>query len=222
MNALAPNTIRKGYLAVTAISGWFALVLQFPLSVAVSRSNGMSRFGAVVTYFSFFTILTNVLVAVGITCYLCIPTSTWGRFFARATVQSGLAAYIATVGVVYSLLLRQIWNPEGLQKIADALLHDVVPVLYVLYWIVFVSRNPLPWKSVLFWLWYPLAYLSYTLVRGAFYNWYPYPFVDVGSVGYERVFLNASLMVVAFSTLGLVMVAFSRWMRLKGPGPQFR
>ncbi len=228
MNSLASNTVRKSYLLVTAIFGWFALILQFPLSVAVSRSKGMSPLGAVVTYFSFFTILTNLLVAIGIVCYLCIPSSTYGRFFGRATVQSGLALYIAVVGVVYSLLLREIWSPEGLQKVADVLLHDVVPVLYVLYWILFVSKTPLPWKSVLFWLCYPLVYLSYILIRGAFAGWYPYPFIDVGAAGYQRVFLNSVLLLVAFSTLGLVMVAFSRWMggkvlgeRVVEPGRRF-
>ena len=37
--------------------------------------------------------------------------------------------YIAIVGITYSLLLRHMWNPQGTQKIADVLLHDVVPVL---------------------------------------------------------------------------------------------
>jgi len=33
------------------------------------------------------------------------------------------------VGAGYTLLLRHLWNPQGAQKLADILLHDVVPVL---------------------------------------------------------------------------------------------
>jgi hypothetical protein len=48
-------------------------------------------------------------------------------------VQSGAAIYIAIVGIVYSFALRHIWDPQGLQKIADMLLHDSLPVLYVAF-----------------------------------------------------------------------------------------
>ncbi len=220
MRAPRLNSIMRLYMAVIAICGWFALILQFPLSIAISRAKGMSLFGAVVTYFSFFTILTNVLVALGLTSCLCIPNSSWGRFFARTTVRSGLTVYIAMVGVVYSLMLRQLWNPEGLQKIVDVLLHDVVPVLYVLYWLLFVSRNSLPWRSVLLWLVYPLVYLSYTLIRGALSGGYPYPFLDAGSEGYGHVFLSVSMLLAAFAALGSGVLVFSRWRGRRGSREQ--
>ena len=52
------------------------------------------------------------------------------------------AAYIAIVGIIYRLLLRQLWNPQGMQWVADVILHDVIPVGYVLYWLLFApGRN---------------------------------------------------------------------------------
>jgi hypothetical protein len=80
-----------------------------------------------IAYFSFFTILTNLIIAVGLTCSLLLADSRWGSFFSL----SGTALYTAIVGALYSFLLRHLWNPEGSQKIADVLLHDVVPLAYV-------------------------------------------------------------------------------------------
>jgi hypothetical protein len=36
--------------------------------------------------------------------------------------------YIVVVGVVYTLLLSQLYHPHGWAKFADVLVHDVTPV----------------------------------------------------------------------------------------------
>ncbi len=138
----------------------------------------MTLIGGIIAYLSFFTILTNLLVAVALTASLW-PRSRMGSFFSRPSLTAALAAYIATVGIIYSLLLREMWNPEGLQKSADILLHDVVPLLFVAGWLFAFSKARLPWKIVLPWLVYPLAYLGFALIRGALTGRYPYPFIDV-------------------------------------------
>lgn len=200
------------YMAVTAIIGWFALALQFYLQVTRALTHGLSVSGAIINYFSYFTILTNLLVVLGLTFSLWMPDSSWGRFFSNSTVRAGTAVYITIVGVTYSLLLRHLWNPQGLQKIADVLLHDVMPVMYVAYWLIFVPKNALRWKHVLWWLTYSLAYLIYTLVHGWLSGWYPYPFVDVSVLGYPRFLLNVAVLLGAFLGIGLLAVAIGRWM----------
>jgi hypothetical protein len=211
MTSMQSNTAMRIYMALTALVGWFALLLQFPLSIATSRANGMSMAGAIITYFSFFTILTNLLVVLGLTLSLCLPNSSGGRFFSRPVVIAGITAYIAMVGLGYSLLLRHLWAPEGLQKIADVVLHDLVPVLYVAYWLIFVPKSGLQWKNVLLWLTYPLAYLVFVLLRGSLVGRYPYHFVDAGALGYPRVFFNAAMLLCAFIAVGLLLVAIGRY-----------
>ena len=49
------NTPMSMFMAVIACVAWFALLLQFPLTIATSRANGMTVLGAVIAYFSFFT-----------------------------------------------------------------------------------------------------------------------------------------------------------------------
>ncbi len=200
------------YVTVIAALGWFALALQCYLTVSLSLANGKTLTAGVITFFSYFTILTNLLVAIVLSCSLWAPKNRLGAFFAGAMAQSGTAVYIAIVGIVYSLLLRHIWDPQGLQKIADLLLHDVIPLLYVAYWVIFVPKNSLRWKDALWWLIYPAAYFAYTLMRGAASGWYPYPFLDALALGYSRVSANAVMLLVAFLLAGLLIVAIGRWM----------
>jgi len=61
------------------------------------------------------------------------------------------------------------------------------------------------------WLLYPLAYLVYTLIRGAQVDWYPYPFLDVSRHGYGGVLLNCAVMLVGFVAAAWAFVAAGNW-----------
>jgi hypothetical protein len=132
-------------------------------------------------------------------------------------VQAATAAYIAIVGIVYRLLLRQLWNPQGAQWVADVILHDVIPIGYVLYWLVFAPRDGLRWQDAVAWLVYPGLYLLYVLARGAVSGLYPYPFVDVHMLGYGGVLARAAVLLLVFLGMGLLVVAVGRWTRGRSP-----
>ena len=211
--------IKHVLIASTAALGWIGLLIQFPLTLENSRAQGMTLIGGTIAYLSFFTILTNLLIAIALTSSLK-PKSRAGGFFSRPAVTSALAAYIVTVGIVYSLLLRDLWNPEGLQQAADILLHDVVPLMFLAIWFFVLEKARLPWKKVLPWLVYPLAYLFFAWGRGALTGRYPYPFIDAGKLGYSSALGNAAVLLVAFAILCLVVVAIGRWTERHSPGKQ--
>jgi hypothetical protein len=198
------------YAALGAVLGWFALALQLYLMLVQAPA---ALLGVVITYFSFFTILTNFLVALVFTAAAIHPRARWGQIPLRPSVQAGTAVYIAIVGIVYQLLLRHLWNPQGAQWVADVLLHSIIPLGYVLYWWLFAPRDELNWKNAIGWLVYPGAYLLYTLARGAVSALYPYPFVDVNTLGYGGVLARAAVLMMVFLGMGLLIVAISRWKR---------
>jgi hypothetical protein len=195
------------YAAMGALLGWFALVLQLYLMLVRDPA---AVLGVVITYFSFFTILTNFLVALVFTSAALRQRPAWGQWLLRASVQAGTAVYIAIVGIVYQLLLRHLWNPQGAQWVADVLLHSIIPVGYVLYWSLFAPRDGLTWRNAIGWLVYPGAYLVYTLARGAVSGVYPYPFVDVTALGYGGVFARSAGLLLVFFGMGLLIVAIAR------------
>jgi hypothetical protein len=197
----------RAYAAVGTFLGWFALALQFYLMLV---RDSAAILGVVITYFSFFTILTNFLVALVFTAAAVRPRAEWGEWLRTPSVQASTAVYIAIVGMVYQLLLRHLWNPMGAQWVADVLLHSIIPVGYVLYWWLFAPRDGLSWKNALGWLVYPGAYLVYTLARGAVSGLYPYPFVDVTALGYGGVLVRCAGLMLLFLGTGLLMVAIAR------------
>jgi hypothetical protein len=204
------SRIRDAAAAVLAFTGWGALGLQFKLSIGMALANGKTWAAGAVTYLSFFTILTNTLVAIGLTVPLLVPGSRLGRWFSRPRARGATATYIAGVGLVYSLALRQIWDPQGAQLVADRLLHDAIPILYLLFWLFLVEKGRLRWQEAIAWLTYPLAYAVYTLARGAVTNWYPYPFLDVTQLGYAAVLWHVVVLSCGFSGIGLVIVGIDR------------
>lgn len=210
----------RSSMAVIAVAAWFALLLQF--LVMVHHAEPGRTLHVVINYFSFFTILTNLLVSIGATLPLVAPRSVAGRFFLRPSTQSATAVYIAVVGITYSLLLRHLWNPQGAQKIADVLLHDVVPVLYLAFWIFLVPKFALRWRDSVRWLAFPLVYMAYTVARGVVSHWYPYYFIDVDTIGFSSALIHAAGLLLAFFGLGLLFVAMGRWTARSSsvPAPQ--
>jgi hypothetical protein len=195
------------FLILGTLLGWFALAGQFYL-IILNRST--SVVDVIIRYFTFYTILTNLLVAFCFTFLLFSPGSKRGKFFARTRIATALAVYIAVVGLTYNIVLRPLWNPQGLQMIIDELLHSVIPVIYILYWFLFAHKNQLHWKDALPWLIFPLVYLIVILVLGSFSGYYPYPFVDVVKLGYQAVFINSGYVTLAFLFFSFLFVGISK------------
>jgi hypothetical protein len=204
-----PAKTQQTYLAIGAIIAWFAVVVQFYLLI-VNRIESVPE--TVIRFFSFYTILTNILIALCFTVLLLKPKSGWGRFFSKPTTLTAIVVYITVVGITYNIILRFTWNPQGLQQVFDELLHVVVPVFFILYWFIFAPKAGLQWKNVFPWLIYPFVYIVCILFRGAFSGYYPYPFINVNDLGYSKALLNCCGLFIAFLLLSLLFIAIAKMM----------
>lgn len=203
----------KIFLAILSCSAWFALIPQFFIII---KNNPQPWYESVTRYFSYFTLLSNGMVAVCSTTLLIAPNSSWGRFFARTGAATAIAVYITIVALIYNLVLRKLAQFEGLQKILNEVQHVIVPVLFVLYWCVFVNKSSLHWKDFLPWLWYPLIYILFILLRGSFSGFYPYPFIDMAHIGFRQTLINAIGMGILFSVMSLAFIGIGKlWSRKK-------
>ncbi|MGH6821171.1 MAG: Pr6Pr family membrane protein, partial [Methylocella sp.] len=159
----------------------------------------------IINYFSFFTIETNLLVALVLTIFCARPQAE--QYLARPSVTSALAVYIIIVGVVYAVLLRHLWHPHGLQLLADIALHDAIPFLYPFYWLAFLPKGRLRWSDPAWWLVFPILYFLCSMLRGAAFGIYLYPFFDVAQLGFARVTMNGIVLLAVFFGLGVVVTA---------------
>lgn len=202
-----PVTYPLLLLAVLVLAGWFALAAQFYINVSLKQH----PLAEIITrYFSYFTILTNLLVAICYTCLLVSPGSAAGRFFSRQQTLAAVTVYIIIVGLIYNSVLRFLWNPQGLQAVVDELLHSVIPVLAFICWLLYAPKDKLQWKDIFSWLIYPLVYLGAVLARGSVSGFYPYPFIDRTVLGLNKVLVNAAGITLLFTAISFVFVAIGR------------
>ncbi len=188
-----------------ALLGWTGLVLR--LALTLTAQNGLTPLQSMTGYFSYFTIETNLLAAAILTAWALPGHGGWP---ARPGVRAAAVVYLGVVGVVYALLLRDLWDPRGLAKFCDVVLHDIMPVLYALCWLLAAPKGLLRWRQTFWWLVFPALYLAYSLARGAVIGTYPYPFINAAKLGYDGVAVNAAILLVAFWGLSLLMVAIDR------------
>lgn len=207
--------IRKRWLLIlVTVVAWFAVALQLYLML-LNTKNPIGE--TLLRFFSYYTILTNVLVAVYGTLLLVKPSGRAGLFLIRPGTATAVAVYITIVGLVYNLVLRRLWSPEGWQWLVDELLHVGVPLLFILYWLVAIPKSTLYWKRIPGWLIYPAVYAICIFLRGAQSGFYPYPFIDVTVLGYPRALLNSLVLTGGFLLVSAAFVGLGRWLSRANP-----
>jgi len=190
--------LKKIFASSLAIVGWVTILLQLYLIIE-NRQTSIPE--TIIRFFSYFTILTNILVA----AYLTMQHD-------KSRTAAAVLLYIVIVGLVYNIILRPLWNPQGLQKWVDESLHTFIPLLFLWYWFLFAPKQNLQWKNVGGWLLFPLIYLIVVMIRGSFSHFYPYPFLNADEHGYTRVLLNCIILLIPFLLIGLAIVAIAKRM----------
>jgi len=208
--ASQPSKGMKVFLAIAVLVAWYSLIMQW---VLIFENRQLDYFRTFLRYFSFFTILTNLLTAIYYSTRLLFPISQPSSYFARNNVSSSITAYMLFVGLSYTFLLRHLWNPQGQQLIVDELLHTVNPLLILFFWLLYVPKAGFRWFDFLPWLVYPAGYFVYALLVSPIITRYPYPFLDVVKLGIVQVVKNSVGLLVGFSALSLILIAIDRGLK---------
>lgn len=203
--------------ALFAVVGWFAIALQYWLTI--TGNPGMGAGELTLNFFSYFTVLVNVLAALALTAPVLFPNTAFGRWSLTEGVRSAVAMYIAVVGLTYHFLLSHVWDPQGWLFVSNGLLHYVMPIAFVLDWLVFTPKGWLRWIDPVKWLSFPLIYIVWTLIHGYAADWWPYWFVNVPELGLARAGFWFAAMLALFLVTGLVIVAIDRALRPRDRTP---
>lgn len=218
----------RAWFAVNAVVAWVAVAMAYVVKASVAQpvtptpsllgsDAGQSTLSALIDTTSYFTILSNVVVAVVMTMLWRDPGRR-GRWMGALRLDA--LAMITVTGLVYALVLAPQASYTGWNQASDVLLHYVVPPLTVLVWLVAGPRGLLRFDQLGPMLVVPVAWLVYTLVRGQVIDAYPYSFLDVITKGWGTVLLNLTGIVVASLALAAGFVAVDRLLsRRTAAGP---
>ncbi|TDQ30181.1 Pr6Pr family membrane protein [Tenacibaculum caenipelagi] len=176
---------------------WLTIITQFVLMI-LNRQTDIPE--TIIRFFSFFTILTNTLVALYFTSKITRTMS----IFNKNGALTAITTFILIVGLVYQIILRATWTPTGLQLIVDELLHTIIPVYMLVYWLLYAKPNNFKLKPILPWLAYPVIYITYIMIRGKLSGFYPYPFLNVSKIGLQQSIINISIILI----VSLILMSF--------------
>lgn len=161
-------------------------------------------------YFSYFTIqscLINVVVLF-VGGVLAWRHATDPVLY--SVMRMSIVAYAVVTAGVYNGLLRNIPG-DGFSGVQwpNEVIHVWIPVYILLDWLLSPGRPALSWTGLRIVVIYPVAWLAFTLVRGAITSWYPYPFLEP-----ETGWLSVTVYIVGISgfivAVGALAIAWSR------------
>jgi hypothetical protein len=182
---------RLGFAAATIA----AMVTQFVAGVDV------------VNFFSFFTIESNLLAVI------VFVVGALGRRVSDG-VRGATVTYMSITGVVYATLLSD--QPAGADSTirwVNLVVHTIMPIVVFLDWLLVPPARRMRFGRALVWLLYPIAYGTYSLIRGAIVHWYPYPFINADLHTAGRIALNCVGIVVGATAFIWVIVVVGNLMR---------
>lgn len=185
MNRGGVEAARRALRLCGAAAIAVAVAVQFRHSVL---GNGFSA----LSFLSFFTIQSNLFAAAVLLCSGLRGAQGLDAWRGAATLYLGLT------GLVYGVLLAG-YQAQLQTTIpwVDLVLHRLMPLLVAADWLLQRPVSQPGWRRPALWLVYPLLYLGYSLLRGPYAGWYPYPFLNPANGGYAS---------VAVYTLGIAVV----------------
>jgi hypothetical protein len=198
-----------------ALLGLAAIIRQFSLAVGNSLAAGTHLPTVIANFFSYFTILSNIIAVVALVAGAIwmlrtrrsdTPEPAW-----LATLLMCASTYMIVTGIVYNLLLRNI-SIAGISDVwTNETLHVVIP-LFLLADVLFgPRRRALPWTAVLSAAAFPIVWAAYTLIRANFITgpatgdpwWYPYPFLDPHQEGASYLTVFGYILGIAIGILAI-------------------
>jgi hypothetical protein len=188
--------------------GLGGLLLQAYSTLTVRGGQGHDLFSTVVFFFTFYTILTNIMLVL---IYLSdLNPGRWLGWWRSPVTRGMMAGAIALVGIFNHLLLADLQDLTGLAAFCDLVLHYLTPAYFVLWWLIFQPKGKLRFADIPVMLLPTLIWLVWAMLRGAVIGEYPYPILDAQKLGYGAVALNCVYVFVGLLALYAIVIGLDR------------
>ena len=155
-----------------------------------------------VRLFSFFTIQSNLFV-LGTSIALAMNIHRDGKLW-RVLRLDALLGIIIT-GLVYETILAPLVHLEGWALVATIGFHYISPWATLIGWLLFGPRPRTTWSTTLLAFIWPVLWIVYTFVHGAITGWYPYPFLDVTTIGFADSVRNSAIVLAIGVVIAIIL-----------------
>lgn len=197
------------YFGILAAVLFLTLIAQCILTASEGRS--------LANTFSYFTIQSNVLIMVSSAVTAIRPprAGTWWRLLRLASLTG-----ITVTGVVYAIFLAGSIHLTGLALLYNEIFHRVSPLLAVVGFVFVEPKLSYRWRDLWFLAW-PVLWLIYTMIRGAYFHPqftgfapepsnYPYPFLDITKTPLTEIIGAIAIVSVLLAAVGCAFIQADR------------
>ena len=162
--------------------------------------------GYAVDFWFYFTNLSNLF---GAYVFLTGGIAAWrDRPGVPDLVRGAAVLYLVITGLVYWALLANTIDAETI-KWQNYIVHGVMPLVFVLDWLLAPPTARLSRGKACRWLAFPLVYLAVSLIRGPIVKWWPYDFLDPREPGGYTHVTTWSLIVLAVFVVFMFVIVFA-------------
>jgi len=161
--------------------------------------------------FKAFTIQSNFLVVIWYT--LAILWHNKPEYLENLTglLKGALTAYISITFIFFAILLSPFYHPTGWAAFSNIVFHYIAPIAFIVDWILTENKSRYKWKYLLYWIFtYPVCYLIFIFIHGAYTGNYIYYFFDINALGILGVAIFVSIILTTGFALGCVYIAINR------------
>ena len=202
-----------------------ALVIAVIATVGLVIHSTLPRTGKIrAGFFCFYTNLSNLLIILfefTLFTAAALKARSVYRAVSGSTVAMSMTACIWVTHLIYHFVLLPAARRGGVklgdtadELVGNVFVHYVTPLLVLLQWLLWADKSGLTVLSALAWLIIPLLYFIFAMLRaktgrpiGNTSLLYPYPFLDLPTLGVREFCKRVAALVFFFFVLGLVLVA---------------
>lgn len=198
--------LKKQYALMMVVLGWLTFLLNIKLRIIDSDKDAIM---AITEFFSYFTILTNLLVTLYFTN--CLTK----RKITLLNTQEALYAltvYIIIVGLVFNIFFKQYVHHVGWQIIVSNFNHGFAPIATFIYWYFFANKYMVSFPKLCYWVVYPIFYIVFVAINGYITSFYPpYQFgnLTLSSPQGQVVFVLA--LIIGSLLCFLLLIQIGKW-----------
>ncbi|WP_152658558.1 Pr6Pr family membrane protein [Oceanobacillus sp. CFH 90083] len=163
-----------------------------------------------------FTIHSNIIVIIVfiVSAFILLTKKKENRILDLC--KNAALIYMIVVLTTYHFILSSGGEYSGIRIMTNFTLHYFIPMLILLNWIIFEEKKWYSFKTIAFWLAFPIIYGAISLLRGMYDGFYPYFFLNPNSPIPDGVgsYLNVSFVIAGFTfvycTIGFLLIIINR------------
>ena len=160
--------------------------------------------------FKYFTMQTNLIVTLWLTLAILWHNKPETLEKILGPLKGASTFYITITFIGFAVLLSLVYQPTGFAAFSNLVLHYIIPIAFIVDWILTETKLRYKWNYLLYWSIYPLCYLVFSFIHGTFTGNYIYFFIDINALGILGYVLFVSILIIAGIALGSVYIAINR------------